>query len=68
MVIPYITPKQAADRAALSTATIYRYVRDGTLPAEKIGRKKIMIPADAVDSLRATVEPTTTRREAGNHG
>lgn len=35
----YYTPEQLAEKLQLSVRTIWAYIRDGKLPASKMGRK-----------------------------
>lgn len=47
----YVTITEAADRLAVSTKTIRRWIARGELPAVRIAGHLIRIPADAFDAL-----------------
>lgn len=48
-------------RGLIGRNSVYDRVKDGTLPAVKLGRR-ILIPGDALERLLASAE--TTRRDA----
>lgn len=56
----YCSPKEFSLRSGLSLATIYRHLRNGSLPFVQLGgfRHRILIPCDALDQIRqaTTVE------------
>ena len=45
-----LTVEEVATALHLSDQTVWRYVRDGKLPASKIGRR-YLIPENAVDEM-----------------
>lgn len=53
-VLDFLTLREAATRLQLSEATVRRYIRDGILPASRLGRRDLRInPTD----LRALFQP-----------
>lgn len=56
------TVKQAAERSGLHHMTIRRYIKDGTLPAQRIGVKLIRVDLNEVDALFTTIAPTEARK------
>ena len=47
----YMTPRQVAEELEVSPATVVRWVRDGTIPAMRFGRRIIKIPRIEVERL-----------------
>jgi excisionase family DNA binding protein len=47
----YYTLGQAAQELELNPATLWRWIKDGKLPAERLGRE-VLIEKKAVDALR----------------
>jgi len=47
----YVTVSEAAELIKVSDATIYSWLKDGTLAHERVGKKSIYIPLDAVRAL-----------------
>ncbi|WP_083267029.1 helix-turn-helix domain-containing protein [Mycolicibacterium porcinum] len=47
-----LTPRQAAERLNVSTATVYRWIADGVLPSLKV-RQVVRIRPEAIESLLA---------------
>lgn len=47
---PHFTPRQVAERRALSVDTILRKVRSGELPAHRPAEKQIRIPLSSVEA------------------
>jgi excisionase family DNA binding protein len=53
-----LTRVQAAERLGLSPQTVGRLIRSGTLPAFRIGERRLFIPAAAVENYLAGREIT----------
>ena len=49
----FLTVKQflAANKGLLGRSMLYEGIRDGTIPAVHIGKRKILIPCNALDRL-----------------
>jgi len=47
----YMTPKEVAAEMEVSSATIVRWVRDGLIPAMRIGQRIIKIPRVEIEKL-----------------
>ena len=47
----YMTPRQVAQELEVSAATVVRWVRDGTIPAKRFGRRIIKIPRTEVERM-----------------
>ena len=49
----FLTVKQflAVNKGRLGRSMLYERIRDGTIPAVHIGKRKILIPSDALDRL-----------------
>jgi excisionase family DNA binding protein len=45
------TRKEAAKRLGLNLRTIDNYLSSGTLKARKVGRRRVLIPADGIEAL-----------------
>jgi len=58
-----MTPEQVADYLQLSRDTVYRYIREGKLPASRLGRN-YRIPRENVDLLLLATSTTKAAREA----
>lgn len=48
---PEYTRREAASRLGVALRTIDNYLSNGTLKARKIGRKRVLIPADGIEAL-----------------
>ena len=57
----YLTPKQAADELKVDRQTIYRMIADGRLPAERLGKRELRIPRQALSALLKPVNPVGQR-------
>lgn len=49
-----LTREEAATRLRVSVSTIDRYLKDGTLPKAKLGKRLVRINSSDVDALRLT--------------
>jgi len=47
----YMTPKQVAAELEVSSATVVRWVNDGTIPAKRFSQRIIKIPRIEVERL-----------------
>ena len=47
----YMTTKQVANELEVSVATVVRWVRDGTIPAKRFGKRIIKIPYLEIEKL-----------------
>ena len=47
--VKFLTPKQFMEQTHLSRNTVYEGIRDGSIPSVRISKKKILIPADALE-------------------
>jgi excisionase family DNA binding protein len=47
----YMTPKEVATELEVSSATVVRWVRDGTISAKRFGSRIIKIPRIEVERL-----------------
>ncbi|MGD1097856.1 MAG: helix-turn-helix domain-containing protein [Bryobacteraceae bacterium] len=47
----YMTPKQVAAELEVSSATVVRWVKDGTISAKRLSQRIIKIPRIEVDRL-----------------
>lgn len=56
------TPNEVADLLQVRPATVRRWIRDGELPAVKVGRKLYKIREDVVQSFLTEQETNTTRQ------
>ena len=54
-----LTVAEAASRYGVSTVTIFRMIKKGTLPKVIVGERSVRIPASALKAAR----PTATRTE-----
>jgi excisionase family DNA binding protein len=61
-----MTIQEVADRLGVHYMTAYRYVRQGRLPATRLGAEWRIDPSD-VDALRTTVRRGTARTRADRH-
>ncbi len=55
----YCSIKDFGAITGLSVATIHRRIEDGTIPAAKIGRRKIIPIQRALEAIAALAVPTT---------
>ena len=53
----YLTPKEAAELLKVDRLTVYRMVKDGQLPAARIGQRGLRIPRVAVEAILRPVKP-----------
>jgi excisionase family DNA binding protein len=51
MTNKYMTTKQVASELEVSVATVCRWVRNGTIPAKRFGRRIIKIPHVEIERL-----------------
>jgi len=51
MATKYLTPKEAAIELEVSPTSVVRWVRDGLIPAIRIGHRTIKIPRTAIEQL-----------------
>ncbi len=58
----YYTPEQVAEKLQLSVRTIWAYIREGKLPASKMGRK-YRISDEQLDRFMAAQETTGDKPE-----
>ena len=49
MACRFLTPKEFMVAVHLSRATVYKGVRDGSIPSVRISKRKILIPEDALE-------------------
>lgn len=52
------TPAQAAEYLGVHDRTIRRHIREGRLPAERVGVRLLKIKREDLDALRKEVTPT----------
>ena len=45
----FLTPKEFMARHNLARTTVYEGIRDGSIPSITISKRKILIPADALE-------------------
>jgi excisionase family DNA binding protein len=57
----YMTPKEVAMELEVSSATIVRWVRDGTIAAKRFGPRIIKIPRIEVDRLVSRDQAVTIK-------
>ena len=57
MVRQFYSVRDIVLATGLSRDTIYRRVAEGVLPAVRLGGKKLLIPAAALDQILATGAP-----------
>lgn len=53
-----LTPRQVAERLAVSPRTVYLWIEQGRLPAVRLSERVTRVPVDAVDAL---IESAATR-------
>ena len=53
----YLTPKQVAEELNVDRLTVYRMIRDGQLPASRVGKRGLRIPREAVAAVLKPVKP-----------
>jgi excisionase family DNA binding protein len=51
MTTKYLTPKEAATVLEVSPASVVRWVREGLIPAMRIGHRTIKIPRTAIEQI-----------------
>jgi excisionase family DNA binding protein len=51
-----LTPREAAEAIGVDRETIYRMIRDGKLPAMRVGTRSLRIERAAVETLLRPVE------------
>jgi len=60
----WLTPRQfMAENPGLGRNTLYERMRDGTIPHVRIGPRKILLPADAIEQIFARQMPESRLRE-----
>jgi excisionase family DNA binding protein len=59
---PRLTLKEAADYSTLSVSTLRRFIDDGTLPASRLGLRRIVIARTDLDALSTPVTPKGATR------
>lgn len=47
----YMTTKEVANELEVSVSTVVRFVRDGIIPAKRLGKRIIKIPCVEVEKL-----------------
>ncbi len=52
-----LTPKQVAEKLAVSTRTVYLWLEEGRLPAVRLSERVTRVPSQAVDALVARRNP-----------
>ncbi len=57
-----LTPRQVADRLAVSTRTVYSWIDSGRLPAVRFSERVTRIPEEVVDQLVAQATTRATAR------
>ncbi len=45
----FLTPKEFMEKYKLARSTVYEGIRDGSIPSVRISKRKILIPADALE-------------------
>jgi len=50
-----LTIKQACEMLHVSTATLYRWIKEGWLPAHKIGRSTRFLRSEIIEAIRRAV-------------
>ena len=60
-----VTVNVAAAVLEVSPQSVYRWIRDGLLPAHRFGRerKRVRVPCDALHRFMHGVTPVLTRKE-----
>lgn len=48
-----LTPRQVAEKLAVSTRTVYLWLEEGRLPAVRLSERATRVPSEAVDTLVA---------------
>jgi excisionase family DNA binding protein len=51
MTTKYMTTKEVANELEVSVATVCRWVRNGTIPAKRFGKRIIKIPHEEIERL-----------------
>ncbi len=54
--VHFLTPKEFVIATGIPRNTIYKGIRDGSIPSICIGKRKILIPSDALDRILAEVK------------
>ena len=63
MACHFITPKEFGAAVGLSLATVYKGVRDGSIPSVRISKRKILIPENALERRLAEYNLQRSRYE-----
>lgn len=45
----YYTPEQVAEKLQLSVRTVWKYIREGRLPASQMGQRRYRISEEQID-------------------
>jgi excisionase family DNA binding protein len=57
----YLTVNETAEREKISTKTVYKYIKEGRLEAQKFGPRSYRISIDAIDALYRPFRPAGRR-------
>ena len=52
----YYTPEQVAEKLQLSVRTIWKYIREGKLPASNMGKRRYRISDEQLDRFTKSQE------------
>lgn len=59
----WATIAEASTYSGIPESTMRRWIRNGTLPASRLGPRRIQVDLNEVDHLRQPLDTTTTTEE-----
>jgi len=54
--VEYYTPEQVAEKLQLSVRTVWKYIREGKLPASSMGKRRYRISDEQLDRFMKSQE------------
>lgn len=60
----YYTPEQVAEKLQLSVRTVWKYIREGKLPASNMGKRRYRISDEQLDRFMKSQEVQVKKQDS----